>query len=102
MRDKLFAVLVHVDVDDEDMLLYTLNGLTLEYNSFKTAIRTRSDQLFLEELHSLLRAEEQTIEASHASVLQDSQFSAMITTPHSSSSFQGREQGFQSFNRGNF
>ncbi|KAF8397212.1 hypothetical protein HHK36_016120 [Tetracentron sinense] len=75
IRDKLAIVFVHID--DEDMLLYTLKGLSSEYNGFKSAIHTRSEPLSLEELHALLSVEEQAIEANHSLACQDSHFSAM-------------------------
>ncbi|KAF8397297.1 hypothetical protein HHK36_016210 [Tetracentron sinense] len=75
IRDKLAIVSVHID--DEDMLLHTLKGLSSEYNGFKSAIRTKSEPLSLEELHALLRAEEEAIEANHSLASQDSHFSAV-------------------------
>lgn len=50
--DKLATVAVKID--DEDVLLYTLNGLPVEYNSFRTSIRTRRESVSLDELHALL------------------------------------------------
>ena len=42
-------------VDDEDIIIYTLNGLPPEYGPFRTSIRTRSALMLLEELHVLLQ-----------------------------------------------
>lgn len=50
-------------VDDEDIIIYTLNGLPPEYGPFKTSIRTRSAPILLEELHVLLQCEELNLEA---------------------------------------
>lgn len=58
--DKLATV--SVTIDDEDILLYTLNGLPTEYNSFRTSIRTRSESVTLDELHALLKSEAKFIE----------------------------------------
>lgn len=58
--DKLATVFVHVD--DEYVLLYTLNGLPSEYNPFRTSIRTHHDTVPLDELHALLRYESKFIE----------------------------------------
>ena len=81
LRDKLTAV--SVNIDDEDMLLYTLNGLPPDYNAFRTAIRTKSESISFEELHAFLRSEEQTLEATHSATVVDSQFSAMATSTNS-------------------
>uniref|UniRef100_A0A5B7C9B1 Uncharacterized protein n=1 Tax=Davidia involucrata TaxID=16924 RepID=A0A5B7C9B1_DAVIN len=58
-RDSLAAV--SVIIEDEDILIHTLNGLPVDYNAFKTSIHTRSQPITLEELHTLLKAEEQTL-----------------------------------------
>lgn len=60
LSDSLAAV--HCPVDDEDLIIHTLNGLPQEYVSFKTSIRTRSSPLTIEELHVLLLCEELSIE----------------------------------------
>ncbi|GMQ08672.1 hypothetical protein CsSME_00052291 [Camellia sinensis var. sinensis] len=44
-------------VDDEDLVLITLNGLPDEYDSFKTAIRARSEGISMDELCALLCSE---------------------------------------------
>lgn len=48
-------------IDDEDLILYTLNGLSSEFGPFKTSIRTRSSPILIEELHVLLLCEELSI-----------------------------------------
>uniref|UniRef100_A0A5B7CDG3 Putative retrovirus-related Pol polyprotein n=1 Tax=Davidia involucrata TaxID=16924 RepID=A0A5B7CDG3_DAVIN len=63
-RDNLAAV--SMLIDDEDILIHTLNGLPFEYNAFKTSIRTRSQSITLEEMHTLLQVEEQTLETTTA------------------------------------
>ncbi|KAJ8622023.1 hypothetical protein MRB53_030552 [Persea americana] len=54
-------------VDDEDIIIYTLNGLPPEYGSFRTSIRTRSAPILLEELHVLLQCEELNLDITQTS-----------------------------------
>lgn len=49
-------------LDDDGLVIYTLNGLPSEYGFFKTSIRTHSSPISLEELHVLLLCEEMNIE----------------------------------------
>ncbi|KAA8519612.1 hypothetical protein F0562_013943 [Nyssa sinensis] len=62
-RDSLASV--SVLIEDEDILIYVLNGLPQEYNAFKTSIRTRSEHITLEKVYAMLKIEEQTIESVH-------------------------------------
>ena len=57
--DKLAAISVFLD--DEELLHIALDGLPSEYDSFSSAIRTRSDVLSIEELNTLLNSEEKVI-----------------------------------------
>ncbi|KAA0066361.1 retrotransposon protein [Cucumis melo var. makuwa] len=41
--------------------VHTLNGLPAAFNVFRTSIRTRSDNISLEELHTLLISKETTM-----------------------------------------
>nr|POF09221.1 hypothetical protein CFP56_18094 [Quercus suber] len=59
IRDRLAAVSVFLD--DEELLHIALDGLPSEFDSFSSAIRTRSDVLSVEELNTLLNAEERAI-----------------------------------------
>ena len=59
IQDRLAAV--SVVLDDEDLLHVALDGLPLEYDSFSSAIRTRSDVISIEEINILLNAEERAI-----------------------------------------
>uniref|UniRef100_A0A5B7BD59 Retrotransposon Copia-like N-terminal domain-containing protein n=1 Tax=Davidia involucrata TaxID=16924 RepID=A0A5B7BD59_DAVIN len=79
-RDSLAEVSVHID--DEDLLIYTLNGLPSEFNAFRTAIRTRAQPLTLEEMHVLLRAEEQSVEAVFKQNQNQYTPSAMVASSH--------------------
>ncbi|KAA8532888.1 hypothetical protein F0562_032995 [Nyssa sinensis] len=60
IRDKLHSV--SVKIEDEDLLICTLNGLPQNYDAFATSIRTRSDPITFEELQVLLKAEENSKE----------------------------------------
>ena len=59
IRDKL--IVFSVFLDDEELLYIALDGLPSEYDSFSSTIRTRSDVFFVEELNTLLNAEERVI-----------------------------------------
>ncbi|KAI0510566.1 hypothetical protein KFK09_011171 [Dendrobium nobile] len=50
-------------VDNEDVILYILNGLPQSYQSFKTAIRTMLNPISLDQLYPLLLSEEINIAA---------------------------------------
>lgn len=54
VRDKLMVV--GVLIDDEELLHIALKGLPKDFNSFRSAIRTRSTQLTFDELTTLLNA----------------------------------------------
>ncbi|TYK26148.1 retrotransposon protein [Cucumis melo var. makuwa] len=57
--DKLVAA--SVSLEDEEILVHTLNGFPAVFNAFRTFIRTRSGNISLEELHTLLISEETTM-----------------------------------------
>ena len=54
VRDKLMAV--GVLIGDEELLHIALKGLLKDFNSFRSAICTRSTQLTFDELTTLLNA----------------------------------------------
>lgn len=60
VRDKLMAIgklmAVGVLIGDEELLHIALKGLPKDFNSFRSAIRTRSTQLTFDELTTLLNA----------------------------------------------
>jgi len=70
-----------VFVDDEELLHIILDGLPSEYDSFSSAIRTRSDVLLVEELNALLNAKERVIKKRSNSV--DPSSMAMVANFHS-------------------
>ena len=49
-------------IDDDDLIIYILNGLPSEYAAFKTSIRTGSAPINIEELQELLFCEESNID----------------------------------------
>ena len=59
IRDKL--TVISVFLDDEELFHIVLDGLPSEYDSFSSAIRTRSDVFSVEELNTLLNVEERVI-----------------------------------------
>ena len=58
-------------IDDEDLVLITLNGLPDEYEALKTAIRARVESISMEDLCSLLCSEAIHIENKTKLVLQN-------------------------------
>lgn len=66
ISDSLAAV--SCPVDEEDLIIHTLNGLPPEYGAFKTAIRTRSSPISIEELHVLLLREEMNLDGSQQGI----------------------------------
>ncbi|PKU86312.1 Retrovirus-related Pol polyprotein from transposon TNT 1-94 [Dendrobium catenatum] len=56
-------------IDNEDIILYTLNGLPTIYNPFKAAIRTSLTPISLENLYSLLCSEEINLQQDHSKEL---------------------------------
>ncbi|GMY07326.1 Retrovirus-related Pol polyprotein from transposon TNT 1-94 [Fagus crenata] len=61
-RDRLAAV--GTIVDDEDLLHIVLKGLPSEYESFSTAMLTKSDPVSFEELHVLMITQEELLKSS--------------------------------------
>ena len=61
-RDKLAAV--GTLVDDEDLLHIVLKGLPSEYESFFTAMLTKSEPVSFEELHVLMITQEEFLKSS--------------------------------------
>lgn len=53
-------------LEEEDIILYILNGLPSHFNSFKTTIRTRSETITVSELQELLLIKDQQLETSSA------------------------------------
>ena len=85
-RDRLATISVFVD--DEELFHIILDGLPFEYDSFSSAIRTRSDVLLVEELNALHNIEERVIKKRSNTV--DLASMAMATKFHSQGFQQGR------------
>ena len=90
-------------IEDEDLVLITLNGLPSEYNALKVAIRARSEAITMEDLASLLCSEALHIEADHKSSSSDLTVAYTATrheTSNQSSSYQAGSRGNRSSYRG--
>ncbi|XP_030931000.1 uncharacterized protein LOC115956865 [Quercus lobata] len=99
IRDRLVAVFVILD--DEELLHVALDGLPSEYDSFSFAIRTRSDVLSIEELNTLLNAEERVIKKrSNGLVSPSMAMNANFQSPHQGFSNQRGRGGRYSNQRG--
>lgn len=59
---------ISIMIDDEDVLLYMMNGLPTEYKSFHTSIPTHSEYVALDELHTLLKSEAKFIEQQNKAI----------------------------------
>lgn len=99
-------------VDDEDLVFLTLKGLPDEYDSFKTSIRTRSEEVSMADLCSLLCSEEIHVEtklkhsssdhlSSAYSVVKNSSFSSNNAGESSHTSSFRSNRGFTNY-RGRF
>ena len=92
---------VSIILDDEELLHVTLDGLPSEYDSFSSAIRTRSDVLSVEELNTLLNAEERVIKKrSNGLVPPSMAMNANFQSPHQGFSNQRGRGGRYSNQRG--
>ncbi|GMP63931.1 hypothetical protein CsSME_00025419 [Camellia sinensis var. sinensis] len=90
-------------IEDEDLVLITLNGLPSEYNALKVAIRARSEAITMEDLSSLLCSEALHIEADHKSSSSDLTVAYTATrheTSNQSFSYQAGSRGNRSSYRG--
>ena len=112
LEDKLANVATIVE--DEDLVIYALNGLPREYNAFRTSMRTRSQPVSFSELHILLKSEESAIEKQtkreNISIQPITMFANQNTnsrTPgnapqlnHQQNNYRGRGRGWSNFNQG--
>ncbi|PKU74510.1 Retrovirus-related Pol polyprotein from transposon TNT 1-94 [Dendrobium catenatum] len=78
-------------IDVEDIIHYTLNGLRITYQSFKTAIRTQQSPISIDDLYSMLYSEELHLNAdlsrnSHHTPYEDANLSLTATR----ASYRGR------------
>ena len=94
VRDKLGAVAVCVD--EEELIHLALEALPPEYDAFCYAIRTRNDVLTIEELNTLLNAEERSIKKrSNHSIFRDSTSFAMAVNQFNQNFAKGRQRPWQ-------
>ncbi|TYJ95794.1 putative mitochondrial protein [Cucumis melo var. makuwa] len=96
--DKLAAAFV--SLEDEEILVHTLNGLQVAFNAFRTSIRTRSGNISLEELHTLLISKETTMAKTSAIEAIPTAMAAFHPPQHHGS--RGRGRGFHSTGNLNF
>nr|POE50360.1 hypothetical protein CFP56_55172 [Quercus suber] len=89
VRDKLRVVAVCVD--EEKLIHLALEALPSEFDAFCSAIRTRNDVFTIEELNTLLNAEERSIKKrSNHDVLRDSASFAMAANQFNQNFAKGR------------
>ncbi|KAA8535057.1 hypothetical protein F0562_030060 [Nyssa sinensis] len=93
-RDSL--AFVSVLIEDENILIYVLNGLPQEYNAFKTSIRTRSKNITVVEVYTMLKIEKQTIEFVYKQNNTSPFLGAMMATNYRSNS--SSNKGYSPFN----
>ncbi|PKU82967.1 Retrovirus-related Pol polyprotein from transposon TNT 1-94 [Dendrobium catenatum] len=67
-------------LDPEEVIFYTLNGLPVQYQSFKTAIRTNLQPLSLDDLYTLLCSEELNLSQETTTALQNLHLTDPTTT----------------------
>ena len=97
IRDKLGAVAVYVN--EEELIHLALKALPSEYDAFCSIIRTRNDVLTLEELNTLLNAEERSIKK--RSDFRDSTSLAMAVNHFNQGFTRGRGKNGNNRGRGN-
>ncbi|KAH7855909.1 hypothetical protein Vadar_030516 [Vaccinium darrowii] len=85
-------------IDNEDLVLITLNGLSDEYRAFKTSIRTRSTPITMEEMCALLLSEAIHEETPHKSQ-SPTDINVAYVASRGNYSHQGN-RGYSSSNRG--
>uniref|UniRef100_A0A2N9F5W2 Retrovirus-related Pol polyprotein from transposon TNT 1-94-like beta-barrel domain-containing protein n=1 Tax=Fagus sylvatica TaxID=28930 RepID=A0A2N9F5W2_FAGSY len=102
-RDKLAAV--GALVDDEDLLHIVLKGLPSEYESFSTAMLTKSEPVSFEELHVLMITQEELLKSSQENSKENS-IMAMVANkgPSNPTLFNNSASrgGFHHRGRGNY
>lgn len=95
-------IAISCPIDDEVLILYTLNGLPTDYAAFKTSIQTRSSPLAIEERHLLLSCEELHLANAQQSVI-DYIATMLLTSKDnplnsSSKNNKGRGRGLDGYN----
>ena len=85
-RDKLTSVGIHID--DKEILHIVLQGLPSEFHSFTSAMLTKNEPVLFEELHILMKTEEDLLKSSMDNTKEISHM-AMAATANSQSSWVG-------------
>ena len=110
-RDKLVSV--GVFIDDEEILHIILQGLPSDFHSFTSAMLTKNEAVRFEELHTLMKIEEDLLKSAMDNSKEIAHM-AMVANKNSQSSFntplnaqfngnrgRGRNQNFNNRGRGN-
>ena len=69
---------IGVLLDDEELLHVAIKGLPKEFNAFRSAIKTRSTKLSIDELTTLLNVEEKSL--NEGMEIKDSTFAMSVNT----------------------
>ena len=94
--------LVSSFIDDEDLVLLTLNGLPDEYDAFKTTIRARSESIRMEELTALLLSEAVHMDSKLQKLSSEPTLACSSVRGSFNTNLRGRSSGFRGHSyRGN-
>ena len=86
---------IGVLLDDEELLHVAIKGLSKEFSAFRSAIRTRSTKLSVDEFTTLLNVEEESL--NEGMEIKDSTFAMSVnTTPRFNNT-----SGYNTFNQSN-
>ncbi|KAI0515759.1 hypothetical protein KFK09_008426 [Dendrobium nobile] len=85
------------NLDPEDVILYTLNGLPATYQAFKTAIRTNLQPITLDDLYTLLCSEEVNLAQEASKAMQQLH---LTENPTALAAAHGGGRGRNSYSRG--
>uniref|UniRef100_A0A2N9JAW9 Retrovirus-related Pol polyprotein from transposon TNT 1-94-like beta-barrel domain-containing protein n=1 Tax=Fagus sylvatica TaxID=28930 RepID=A0A2N9JAW9_FAGSY len=96
-RDKLINV--GVLIDDEEILHLVLQGLPSEFHSFTSAMLTKNEAVHFEELHTLMKTEEDLLKSAVDNSKEIAHM-AMVANKHSQPSFNSSSQAQFHGNRG--
>lgn len=93
VTDELFAA--GSRINDDELVVLILNGLSSDYNSFSTSIRIRNPPVISKELHNLLLSEEIVVQVKQKELLTEANSKAFVANARaSSSSFRGSSRGY--------
>ena len=95
-RDRLSSIVVFVD--EEELIHLFLKALPNEYSAFCSTIRTRNDVVTIEELNTLLNAEERAIKKK--SVTRDTAIAMLLQSGFNQNTTKGRGRNGNQRGRG--